>query len=406
MPWRGEKKRKRERGRDGNLVWKVEEQFSRGHCEFQSSSDWQVPRADDLFSTEDFVLPDFQSLKKNLNESKSRLNDVEINAWHAHTRRAHVGGIVVQTARHECNAELCTQAWVKFHELLVYHDLVPVDGDSCFSVHLCEAPGAFVTSLNHYIQTQTLSTKWQWLASTLNPYCSKNAADAMLDDDRFIRFTRDHWYFCKDDTGDLMSKSNIRSLWTRVATMVDSSLPQDCTDPLTPPLGASADSPTKDTRAPCLAVTDSRNGCPQEPSKEASGLSELQSGSAGGSVLGNTEISSKSSPDMNAQENDITNQSKTKTGFDSIAEHRSRNSTTSGDGVTLVTADGSVDCQDVPEEQERHVASLHFCEVVAALGLLAHGGSLVLKMFTLFESSSICLIYLLNCVFDQVSALR
>ena len=67
-----------------------------------------------------------------------------------------------------------------------------------------------------------------------------------------------------------------------------------------------------------------------------------------------------------------------------------------------VTADGSVDCANEPGEQEVKVASLVYAEVVTALSLLQPGGSFVLKMFTLFEHTSICLMYLLCCTFEQV----
>jgi len=38
-----------------------------------------------------------------------------------------------------------------------------------------------------------------------------------------------------------------------------------------------------------------------------------------------------------------------------------------------VTADGSIDCQQDPGEQESLVSSLHYCETVAALHILAQG---------------------------------
>ena len=74
--------------------------------------------------------------------------------------------------------------------------------------------------------------------------------------------------------------------------------------------------------------------------------------------------------------------------------------------VMLVTADGSIDCSGAPDEQEAMVAQLHFCEAVAALGALDKGGSFVLKMFTLGEHSSICLVYLLSCFFDETSVCK
>ena len=67
-----------------------------------------------------------------------------------------------------------------------------------------------------------------------------------------------------------------------------------------------------------------------------------------------------------------------------------------------VTADGSVDCANEPAEQESKVASLVYAEAVTALSLLQPCGSLVLKTFTLFEHSSICLMFLLCCTFEQV----
>jgi cap2 methyltransferase len=72
----------------------------------------------------------------------------------------------------------------------------------------------------------------------------------------------------------------------------------------------------------------------------------------------------------------------------------------------LITADGSIDCQENPNEQEMTTASLHYCELVAALGLLAKGGSFVLKAFTLFEHPSICSIYLIGALFEVVSVFK
>ena len=68
-----------------------------------------------------------------------------------------------------------------------------------------------------------------------------------------------------------------------------------------------------------------------------------------------------------------------------------------------MTADGSIDCSGAPSEQEQVVAQLHYCESVAAVGALAVGGAFVLKMFTLFEHSSICLVHLLSGLFEYTA---
>ena len=74
--------------------------------------------------------------------------------------------------------------------------------------------------------------------------------------------------------------------------------------------------------------------------------------------------------------------------------------------VTLVTADGSIDCQTNPAEQEAMTSNLHWCEVIAALEVLADGGSLVVKAFTFFEANTVSLLYLLSCAFKEVSVYK
>lgn len=71
-------------------------------------------------------------------------------------------------------------------------------------------------------------------------------------------------------------------------------------------------------------------------------------------------------------------------------------------GALLVTADGSIDCQENPNQQERTTSALHYDELVVALGVLAPGGSVFLKAFTLFEHSSFSLLYLCGIFFDEV----
>lgn len=92
-------------------------------------------------------------MKDALNATKSLLNDKNIEVWHTHTSSVNRAGSVLSRVKYEVHPELLTQAWLKFYECLsAYSDLVQID-DSCkfSSLHLCEAPGAFVAALNHFL---------------------------------------------------------------------------------------------------------------------------------------------------------------------------------------------------------------------------------------------------------------
>lgn len=70
--------------------------------------------------------------------------------------------------------------------------------------------------------------------------------------------------------------------------------------------------------------------------------------------------------------------------------------------IQMVTGDGSIDCLDNPECQEEYVSKLHTSEFITALALLADGGSLLLKFFTFYETTTVSMLYVLNCCFDKV----
>ena len=89
-------------------------------------------------------------MKNELNELKNNLNDKDMISWHQHTRSVNLASNIALEIQQNFRPELCTQAWCKFYEIVsVYLSLL--EKESIFSVHLCEAPGAFVTSLNHFM---------------------------------------------------------------------------------------------------------------------------------------------------------------------------------------------------------------------------------------------------------------
>ncbi|XP_028258578.1 cap-specific mRNA (nucleoside-2'-O-)-methyltransferase 2 isoform X2 [Parambassis ranga] len=265
-----------------------------------SRGEWCIPDPNVALRHPAEVNSRLQVLKESLNAVKNQLSDKNVQVWHQHTNSTNRAGKVISAVRSAANAEICTQAWCKFYEILGTFNLLPdeaLQNGELNTVHLCEAPGAFITALNHYIKTNesTRYCDWGWAANTLNPYHEANGGSTTIADDRLIANTLPWWFFGSDNTGNIMIQQHLLDLQAFVSNMRR---------------------------------------------------------------------------------------------------------------VDLVTADGSFDCQENPDEQEALVASLHYCEVTAALLLLSPGGSFVLKMFTLYEHSSVCLLYLLNCCFQSVSVFK
>uniref|UniRef100_A0A3P9LX90 Cap-specific mRNA (nucleoside-2'-O-)-methyltransferase 2 n=1 Tax=Oryzias latipes TaxID=8090 RepID=A0A3P9LX90_ORYLA len=265
-----------------------------------SGGEWVIPNVSDALTHQAEEHQRLQELKASLNAVKNQLSDKDMQVWHQHTNLTNRAGKVIAAVRSTANAEICTQAWCKFYEILGSFNLFPEKAlwnGELNTVHLCEAPGAFITALNHHIKTSeaTRYCDWCWVANTLNPYHEANGGGKTIADDRLIANTLPWWFFGSDNTGDIMVQKHLLDLHKFVSNM---------------------------------------------------------------------------------------------------------------HFVDLVTADGSFDCQENPDEQEALVASLHYCEATAALLLLRPGGSCVLKMFTLYEHSSVCLLYLLNCCFHSVNVFK
>ena len=86
----------------------------------------------------------------------------ESESWHEHTAVTNRAGFVFQEVRNLADPELLTQAWLKFYECISQFSTIfeiSNQQEVLRSVHLCEAPGAFITSLNHYIQSHNLNKK-------------------------------------------------------------------------------------------------------------------------------------------------------------------------------------------------------------------------------------------------------
>ncbi|XP_026501113.1 cap-specific mRNA (nucleoside-2'-O-)-methyltransferase 2 [Vanessa tameamea] len=263
--------------------------------QFRFNSEWKLPDREFWFSAPPWKVKALESQKSRLNFHKSQLNDFSIEEWSSHTRRRNPAGEVGWKIRCLVNPEFLTQAWTKFYECACTYNVVPKEASvskRMISLHLCEAPGAFITSLNHYLKLNHQDIQWKWVANTLNPYYEGNSPSNMISDDRFMFHTLDNWHFGKDSTGNLMDWENSQAVIEKAKSL--------------------------------------------------------------GKVL-------------------------------------------------LVTADGSIDCMQKPDAQEEVTSPLHYCEIVTALQSLSSGGTLIFKLFTIFEHSTVCLLYLINHLFKEVN---
>lgn len=119
----------------------------------RAEESWKLPDSEKIFTTPAWFSDELSLIKDELNAVKDLLSDKDIILWRQHTRDVNIAGKVVPHLRFKIRPELCTQAWCKFYEILCSFPLLPLGQSftSLNSVHLCEAPGAFVAALNHYL---------------------------------------------------------------------------------------------------------------------------------------------------------------------------------------------------------------------------------------------------------------
>ncbi|KAK9880454.1 hypothetical protein WA026_011700 [Henosepilachna vigintioctopunctata] len=251
-----------------------------------------------IFESSKWSINTLQQKKIQLNNIKAQLGKYNLEEWSRHTKHNDPSSFVIKFLKQRVEPELVTQAWCKFYECLKQFQVIPDFNlmrniRKYTSLHLCEAPGAFISALNHYIKLNYDNFEWDWIATTLNPDYEGNELGQMIPDNRLSRYTKENWCFGLDSTGDLTKYYNYEHIMNQVC----------------------------------------------------------------GKVL-------------------------------------------------LVTADGSINCMRDPGNQEIFVEYLFYCETITALSVLDRGGTFVLKIFTIFEQSTICLLYLLNISFDSINAFK
>ena len=66
-----------------------------------------------------------------------------------------VASTIVPYLREKLQIEVGTQAWAKMFEILANFSLINCEENKPWqTLHLCEAPGAFIAALNHFLVTR------------------------------------------------------------------------------------------------------------------------------------------------------------------------------------------------------------------------------------------------------------
>lgn len=169
----------------------------------------------EVFTCEKWRIEELQQMKTELNTVKEKLNDYDLPTWSKHTRYREPSSFLISYLHNNYKIELLTQAWCKFYECLSRFDLITDEAKEkqrLRSVHLCEAPGAFITALNHYLASKYPFILLSWTGNTLNPNYEGNSLQEMVADDRLILRTEENWNFGIDGTGDLTKFDNYQHL--------------------------------------------------------------------------------------------------------------------------------------------------------------------------------------------------
>ncbi len=94
----------------------------------------------------------------------------------------------------ELNVEMPTNAWMKMFEILSnINGILPMNQHNLKTFHLCEAPGSFISAINHYLSDKNIN--WQWYAQTLKPEIHGKFNDALEDHYGLIKQYPDKWIF-------------------------------------------------------------------------------------------------------------------------------------------------------------------------------------------------------------------
>lgn len=128
--------------------------------------------------------------------------------WDAITNQLDYYKYIKNKIKKYYGGQMVTNAWIKLYEILNTFPEILDSNKTIKSFHLCEAPGAFVSAIHHYltIKNQNLD----WYAQTLNP--AYNQKEALQDHYGLMSEYPEKWLFGdkSNNTGDITCSAIIK----------------------------------------------------------------------------------------------------------------------------------------------------------------------------------------------------
>lgn len=158
--------------------------------------------------------------------AKSRLDLIDGESWRKLINLVTIDKTIPYILRKEERLPLVTAAWLKMHQLLKickFEEILLQKQESnsvLFTFHLCEAPGAFISALLHYIKQRSkinhcfksVAHKW-WASSLATDEPNMHVGPPTSFSAPLVgRFS--NWIYGKSGSGDITDPQVINDLWT------------------------------------------------------------------------------------------------------------------------------------------------------------------------------------------------
>lgn len=109
--------------------------FFKKKFQFCKQLHWKLPLINTIFdgNERNQTVPQLQWVKKELNNTKDKLNDYPLERWSKFTAKRDPSSAIAWFIRNEVKAEFVTKAWCKFYECLSAYPIVKVNSHGEFN---------------------------------------------------------------------------------------------------------------------------------------------------------------------------------------------------------------------------------------------------------------------------------